>query len=366
MPWLGSPPGTRPTPGCGWRSSAGWRSRLRRFIPLCDRIAPSEGRSELLSQAAAIVGVRRRFGRAGRAARHDRRIAVHRRDRTVDRRMTLLAGLADGLERSGHAAPCPDRRPAGRSEGDCSNASPRSGRPHRRLAASGRPLPERLVALDVLARGRPDLAEAIIPGLLATDQPRDGPVGRRAGRRPGRLDFAGRQSARPLGIDWPWPRAASCSRPWPARRRWPNRSSRPSSDRSSRRASSMPRPARASSTWPIPPCGIAPRPCWRSSRRRSRSAVIARYQIRAQAGGRRRPRRGRLRQELPDLPPAPGTGTPRRAGPLGHRRPRPRRDPLTDILDPNRNVEPDYVVLAAATRRGQVSPDCSPRRPPPP
>ena len=27
---------------------------------------------------------------------------------------------------------------------------------------------------------------------------------------------------------------------------------------------------------------------------------------------------------------------------------------LSDILDPNRNVEPDYVVLTAATRRGQV------------
>ena len=27
---------------------------------------------------------------------------------------------------------------------------------------------------------------------------------------------------------------------------------------------------------------------------------------------------------------------------------------LSDILDPNRNIEPDYVVLAASTRRGQV------------
>ena len=27
---------------------------------------------------------------------------------------------------------------------------------------------------------------------------------------------------------------------------------------------------------------------------------------------------------------------------------------LADILDPNRNVEPDYIVLAAASRRGQV------------
>jgi putative heme-binding domain-containing protein len=27
---------------------------------------------------------------------------------------------------------------------------------------------------------------------------------------------------------------------------------------------------------------------------------------------------------------------------------------LSDILDPNKNLEPDYIVLAAATRRGQV------------
>ena len=27
---------------------------------------------------------------------------------------------------------------------------------------------------------------------------------------------------------------------------------------------------------------------------------------------------------------------------------------LSDILDPNRNIEPDFVVLAASTRRGQV------------
>ncbi len=27
---------------------------------------------------------------------------------------------------------------------------------------------------------------------------------------------------------------------------------------------------------------------------------------------------------------------------------------LSDILDPNRNIEPDFVVLAASTRRGQT------------
>jgi putative heme-binding domain-containing protein len=39
------------------------------------------------------------------------------------------------------------------------------------LAASNQPVAQRLIALDVLARGRPDLAEAIIPDLLAVTQP---------------------------------------------------------------------------------------------------------------------------------------------------------------------------------------------------
>ncbi len=36
------------------------------FIPLCDKIPPSEGRSDLLSQCAAIVGARDQCAGAGR------------------------------------------------------------------------------------------------------------------------------------------------------------------------------------------------------------------------------------------------------------------------------------------------------------
>ena len=58
------------------------------------------------------------------------------------------------------------------------------------------------MALDVLARGRPDLAEEIIPGLLAADAAADDSVGGRAGRRvapagrhwPRRLSIAGTTS----------------------------------------------------------------------------------------------------------------------------------------------------------------------------
>ena len=43
----------------------------------------------------------------------------------------------------------------------------------------------------------------------------------------------------------------------------------------------------------------------------------------------------------------------RRPRSLRHRRSAPDQL-LSDILDPNKNVEPDFLVLAAATRRGQV------------
>ena len=42
------------------------------FIPLCDRIPSASGRAQLLSQAAAIVGVRRRAERAVRSVGNDR------------------------------------------------------------------------------------------------------------------------------------------------------------------------------------------------------------------------------------------------------------------------------------------------------
>ena len=139
------------------------------FIPLCDAIPSESGRAQLVTQAAAIVGVRRRapelvslLGMV--ASRVDRGGPA-----SLDA-LTMLAGLAEGLERSGpplHAvidAPSPELKshlerlatlwPAARS-----------------LAVSDRPVSERLLALDVLARGRPVLAETIVPELLSVTQP---------------------------------------------------------------------------------------------------------------------------------------------------------------------------------------------------
>ncbi len=76
------------------------------FIPLCDQIPSATGRAQLLSQASAIVGVRRRVPEltsllgmiASRVERFRREVSDP--GRSIDA-LTMLAGLAEGLERSG-------------------------------------------------------------------------------------------------------------------------------------------------------------------------------------------------------------------------------------------------------------------------
>ena len=92
------------------------------FIPLCDQIPSATGRAQLLSQASAIVGVRRRVPELASllgmiASRVERfRRAVSDPGRSIDA-LTMLAGLAEGLERSGPplhaliAAPSPELKP---------------------------------------------------------------------------------------------------------------------------------------------------------------------------------------------------------------------------------------------------------------
>ena len=85
MPWDGSPPGTRPTPGCGWRSSAAWPSRRWRSSLLCDQIPPVEAVPSSWRKPPRSWGSPPR-PRTGRAAGDDR----------VD---------ADGMGRSWQARP---------------------------------------------------------------------------------------------------------------------------------------------------------------------------------------------------------------------------------------------------------------------
>jgi putative membrane-bound dehydrogenase-like protein len=144
------------------------------FLPLCDRIPSASGRPQLLSQAAAIVGVRRRPKELSAllgmiASRGDQRQAKSGPVSFADA-LTMLAGLATGLERSGPplsvltATPPPDLKP------DLDRLAPLWPAASA-IAVSNGSSGERLVALDVLSRGRPDLAEQIIPTLLVVTQP---------------------------------------------------------------------------------------------------------------------------------------------------------------------------------------------------
>ena len=145
------------------------------FLPLCDQVPPASGRAQLRSQAAAIVGVRRRPNELSTllrmiASRVDQKQVKSGPVRSVDA-LTMLAGLATGIRAVRPAAftrssPC-RRRISNPIWHRLAPLWPAASA----IAVSKRPSAERLVALDVLSRGRPDLAEEIIPTLLAVTQP---------------------------------------------------------------------------------------------------------------------------------------------------------------------------------------------------
>ena len=115
----------------------------------------------------------------------------------------------------------------------------------------------------------------------------------------------------------------------------------------------MPRPARASSAWPIPPCASGAAAVLAKFAPPQRSAVLDRYQPALKLAG--DPVRGQavFVKNCQTCHQRQGQG--HRVGPdlsgIAGRAP---DQLLSDILDPNKNVEPDFIVLAAATRRGQV------------
>jgi putative membrane-bound dehydrogenase-like protein len=145
------------------------------FLLICDAIPSVSGLAELKSQAAAIVGVRRQTSEQivllemigarwrEKAARDEIRLKL------TDC-LTMIKGLAEGLERSGPPlsslvlAPPADLKPGlDRIDSIWPAAST--------LALSDNPGRERLIAIEVLARGRPDLAETVVPTLLLPTQP---------------------------------------------------------------------------------------------------------------------------------------------------------------------------------------------------
>ena len=146
------------------------------FIPRCLAIPRSAGRTELLAQTASIVGVRRRMPELAAlltmvaAPQAEARLPAAAFASSEADSLTMLAGLAAGLERSGpgfhplfEAQPDELRAPLGQVARLLSAAAA--------AAVSAQPAAERITAIDVLARCWPVEAEAVVPKLLAVREP---------------------------------------------------------------------------------------------------------------------------------------------------------------------------------------------------
>ncbi len=134
--------------------------------------APSPSEARLLADAAAILGVRRRDdellsllallceGGDPKAAHSTHLIG----------RLALLEGLGGGLERSGPPLHAWLARPAKRLGFDVKQLDP-LWPAAQALALAGQPVELRRLGLETLICGEPKLAAAVIPRLLQPDQP---------------------------------------------------------------------------------------------------------------------------------------------------------------------------------------------------
>jgi putative membrane-bound dehydrogenase-like protein len=319
-----------------------------RFIPLCERVAHSEGRSQLLAQAAAIIGVRRRnFELSALLGMIVARLTPAQEPLDA---LTLLAGLADGLDRSGPGLQALITAPPERLKSAVERLAP-LWPVASALAVSDRAVVHRLVALDVLARGRPDLAEAIIPDLMAGRLREVQAAAARAVGRVGRPSLAAKAIERWNELSLATRRellAALAGTPPLAEsliaaleRQVIAAGELDAATREGLRR--LADPALRSRAAAVLARFAPPQ----------RSSVLDRYQAALRLSG-DAPRgealfarncqtchqhRGQGHRVGPDL-----------SGVAG-------RAPdalLVDILDPNREIEPDFVVLAIATRRGQT------------
>ncbi len=146
------------------------------FIPLCLAIPRSAGRAELLAQAASLVGVRRRLPEVAAlvkmiAARpQEERLPAAGGNSSETDSLTMLAGLAAGMERSGPGLHALFEAPPGELKEALSSFA-RLEVAAAALAVSDRPATERITAMEVLARAWPITAEAVVPKLLAVGEP---------------------------------------------------------------------------------------------------------------------------------------------------------------------------------------------------
>jgi putative membrane-bound dehydrogenase-like protein len=158
--------------------ASGLGESARDFIPLCLAIPRSGGRAELLAQTAAIVGVRRRVPELAAVLKlidaptlaidgHASGAAGHSHD--IDS-LVILAGLAAGLERSGPTLHALFEAPPDELKAQLSRVA-RLLPVAAAVAVSTQPVAERITAIDVLSRCWPSEAEAAILKLSAAPEP---------------------------------------------------------------------------------------------------------------------------------------------------------------------------------------------------
>ncbi len=145
------------------------------FLPLCDEIPSAIGRREFQSQAAAILGVRRRTPELIElleiiGARWRAKNADGQNRRALIDCLTVIRGLAQGLERSGPSLATLASNPPPELK-DAFERIKSLWPSARALAVSDHSLDERLIAIEVLARGQPEIAETVVPTLLSPAQP---------------------------------------------------------------------------------------------------------------------------------------------------------------------------------------------------
>jgi putative membrane-bound dehydrogenase-like protein len=325
------------------------------FIAACNQIPLLAGRAQLLAQAAAIIGVRRQVGEMSAllaliASRLDQAPVKLRPEVPIDS-MTMLAGFAEGLERSGPSlhvlikTAVPDLTP------QLDRLAPIWGAA-KALAVSDRPIADRLVALDVLSRGRPDAAEEVIPGLLAASQPRT--IQSAAAISIGRT---GRPALAAKTIDLWNDLAVATRRELLSALAGSNLLVEPLIT-ALEGAAIAPAELDASTRDTLarlPESGLKQRALAVLARSAppARSEALARYQAALKLSGDVGRGAAVFARHCQTCHQRQGQGN--RVGPdlsgIAGRAP---EALLSDVLDPNRDVAPDYVELAVATRRGQV------------
>ncbi|MGC8644349.1 MAG: c-type cytochrome, partial [Isosphaeraceae bacterium] len=328
---------------------------LKEWIETYPRVLDAATHDQLsfLSEVAAIVGVRRRDQDLRSLLELVMRKSEGGRDpsRRALGRLTLLAGLGAGMDRSGSALHAWLKDRAGMGQGKADGLAP-LWRAARDLVLSDGPAAHRRIALEALVRGQPGLAGPIIPRLLLPDQPAT--VQSAAARAVGRV--GGAELAAQLLDSWSELALGTRRELCAALLGSPitagvlvaalekNQVAAVELDAASRDA--LLRLADAA----LRKRALA---VLARSAPADRSAVVARYQAALKLRGDSSRGASLFAKNCQTCHQLQGQG--HRAGPdlsgIAGRLP---AVLLNDILDPNRDVAPDFVALTVATERGQV------------